>query len=174
MNYNQQVDESFCHLDEKPSSEQECAAAPCHSVYQFWPNNQPYFPYEPRSHPGHSSWNVPSADHQWRTGPWGSVCFLLFLIYFHTYLAAVCLQIIPLFKAQALLPLRFDEPSIWDNLPHHSARVRVRGASRGEWSCVRTQRAAALITVTRESNLVSQRAVTRDLVLCGITASGER
>ncbi|KAK3558847.1 hypothetical protein QTP86_028719, partial [Hemibagrus guttatus] len=72
MNYNQQVDESFCHLDEKPSSEQECAAAPCHSAYQLWPNNQPYFPPDPRSHPGHSSWNVPSADHQWRTGPWGS------------------------------------------------------------------------------------------------------
>ncbi|XP_053497011.1 A disintegrin and metalloproteinase with thrombospondin motifs 20 [Ictalurus furcatus] len=72
MNYNQQMDESFCHLDEKPSSEQECAAAPCHSAYQLWPNNQPYFPPDPRSHPGHSSWNVPSADHQWRTGPWGS------------------------------------------------------------------------------------------------------
>lgn len=76
MNYNQQVDESFCHLDEKPSSEQECAAAPCHSAYQLWPNNQPYFPSDPRSHPGHSSWNVPSADHQWRTGPWGSVTSL--------------------------------------------------------------------------------------------------
>ncbi|GAA6089903.1 A disintegrin and metalloproteinase with thrombospondin motifs 20 isoform X1 [Tachysurus ichikawai] len=72
MNYNQQVDESFCHLDEKPSSEQECAAAPCHSAYQLLPNNQPYFPPDPHSHPGHSSWNVPSTDHQWRTGPWGS------------------------------------------------------------------------------------------------------
>ncbi|TSK13404.1 A disintegrin and metalloproteinase with thrombospondin motifs 20 [Bagarius yarrelli] len=72
MNYNQQVDESFCHLDEKPSSEQECAAVPCHTVYQLWPNNQPYLPSDPRSHPGHSSWNNPSADHQWRTGPWGS------------------------------------------------------------------------------------------------------
>ncbi|XP_060742765.1 A disintegrin and metalloproteinase with thrombospondin motifs 20-like [Tachysurus vachellii] len=72
MNYNQQVDESFCHLDEKPSSEQECAPAPCHSAYQLLPNNQPYFPPDPRSHPGHSSWNVPSTDHQWRTGPWGS------------------------------------------------------------------------------------------------------
>ncbi|XP_062858960.1 A disintegrin and metalloproteinase with thrombospondin motifs 20-like [Trichomycterus rosablanca] len=72
MNYNQQVDESYCHPDEKPSTDQECAAAPCHSVYQLWPKNQPYFPRDPRSHPGHSSWNVPSADHQWRTGPWGS------------------------------------------------------------------------------------------------------
>uniref|UniRef100_A0A8B9KFK5 ADAM metallopeptidase with thrombospondin type 1 motif 20 n=1 Tax=Astyanax mexicanus TaxID=7994 RepID=A0A8B9KFK5_ASTMX len=72
MNYNQQVDESYCHPDEKPSTEQECAAVPCHSVYTHWPNNQPYFPYDPGSHPGHSSWNVPSADNQWRTGPWGS------------------------------------------------------------------------------------------------------
>uniref|UniRef100_A0AAR2JAB6 Peptidase M12B domain-containing protein n=1 Tax=Pygocentrus nattereri TaxID=42514 RepID=A0AAR2JAB6_PYGNA len=72
VNYNQQVDESFCHPDEKPSTEQECAAVPCHSVYHLWPNNQPYFPYDPGSHPGHSSWNVPSADNQWRTGPWGS------------------------------------------------------------------------------------------------------
>ncbi|XP_072528272.1 A disintegrin and metalloproteinase with thrombospondin motifs 20 isoform X2 [Salminus brasiliensis] len=72
MNYNQQVDESFCHPDEKPSTDQECAALPCHSVYHIWPNNQPYFPYDTGSHPGHSSWNVPSADNQWRTGPWGS------------------------------------------------------------------------------------------------------
>uniref|UniRef100_A0A4W4GZL7 ADAM metallopeptidase with thrombospondin type 1 motif 20 n=1 Tax=Electrophorus electricus TaxID=8005 RepID=A0A4W4GZL7_ELEEL len=72
MNYNQQVDESFCPLDEKPSSEQECAAAPCPSVYHLWPNNQPYFPQDPSSHLGHSSWNVPSTDNQWRTGPWGS------------------------------------------------------------------------------------------------------
>ncbi|KAI4905651.1 hypothetical protein NFI96_011351 [Prochilodus magdalenae] len=72
MNYDQQVDESFCHPEEKPSPEQECATVPCHSVFHHWPNNQPYFPYDPGSHPGHSSWNVPSADNQWRTGPWGS------------------------------------------------------------------------------------------------------
>ncbi|XP_076863283.1 A disintegrin and metalloproteinase with thrombospondin motifs 20 isoform X2 [Brachyhypopomus gauderio] len=72
MNYNQQVDESSCHPEEKPGSEQECVAAPCPSVYHLWPNNQPSFPHKTASHPGHSSWNVPSADHQWRTGPWGS------------------------------------------------------------------------------------------------------
>ncbi|XP_073687371.1 A disintegrin and metalloproteinase with thrombospondin motifs 20 [Garra rufa] len=71
MNYHHQVDESFCHPDERPSTEQECAAAPCQSSYN-WPNNQPYFPHDPSSHPGHHSWNVPSADNQWRTGPWGA------------------------------------------------------------------------------------------------------
>ncbi|RXN17868.1 A disintegrin and metallo ase with thrombospondin motifs 20 [Labeo rohita] len=71
MNYHHQVDESFCHPDERPSTEQECAAAPCKSSYH-WPNNQPYVPYDPGNHPGHHSWNVPSADNQWRTGPWGA------------------------------------------------------------------------------------------------------
>ncbi|KAL0155580.1 hypothetical protein M9458_049843, partial [Cirrhinus mrigala] len=71
MNYHHQVDESFCHPDERPSTEQECAAAPCQSSYH-WPNNQPYFPYDPGNHPGHHSWNVPSANNQWRTGPWGA------------------------------------------------------------------------------------------------------
>ncbi|XP_057185517.1 A disintegrin and metalloproteinase with thrombospondin motifs 20 isoform X2 [Triplophysa rosa] len=71
MNYHHQVDESFCHPDDKPNTEQECAVAPCQSSYQ-WPNNQPYLPRDPGSHPGHHSWNVPSADNQWRTGPWGA------------------------------------------------------------------------------------------------------
>ncbi|XP_051546241.1 A disintegrin and metalloproteinase with thrombospondin motifs 20-like [Myxocyprinus asiaticus] len=71
MNYHHQVDESFCHPDERPSTEQECAAAPCQSSYQR-PNNQPHFNYDPGKHPGHHSWNVPSADNQWRTGPWGA------------------------------------------------------------------------------------------------------
>nr|XP_055048355.1 A disintegrin and metalloproteinase with thrombospondin motifs 20 [Misgurnus anguillicaudatus] len=70
MNYHHQLDDSFCHPDEKPSTEQECTATPCQSSYQ-WPNNQPHLPYDPGSHPGHHSWNVPSADNQWRTGPWG-------------------------------------------------------------------------------------------------------
>ncbi|XP_016105374.1 A disintegrin and metalloproteinase with thrombospondin motifs 20-like [Sinocyclocheilus grahami] len=67
MSYHHQLDESFCDPDERPSTEQECAAAPCQSSYH-WPNNQPHFPYDPSSH----SWNVPSADNQWRTGPWGA------------------------------------------------------------------------------------------------------
>ncbi|XP_042608722.1 A disintegrin and metalloproteinase with thrombospondin motifs 20-like [Cyprinus carpio] len=67
MSYHHQLDESFCDPDERPSAEQECAAAPCQSSYH-WPNNQPHFPYDPSSH----SWNVPSADNQWRTGPWGA------------------------------------------------------------------------------------------------------
>ncbi|ROL48379.1 A disintegrin and metalloproteinase with thrombospondin motifs 20 [Anabarilius grahami] len=71
MNYHHQVDESFCHPEERPSTEQECAPVPCQSSYH-WPNNQPYFPYDPGNHPGHHSWNVPSADNQWRTGPWGA------------------------------------------------------------------------------------------------------
>ncbi|CAB1323371.1 unnamed protein product, partial [Coregonus sp. 'balchen'] len=70
-NYHHQVDESFCDQDERPSTEQECTAAPCPSVYRQRPNDQPYSPHNPASHPGHSSWNVPSADNQWRTGPWG-------------------------------------------------------------------------------------------------------
>uniref|UniRef100_A0AAY4EBT9 A disintegrin and metalloproteinase with thrombospondin motifs 20 n=1 Tax=Denticeps clupeoides TaxID=299321 RepID=A0AAY4EBT9_9TELE len=70
--YHQQVDESLCHPDGKPSGEQECVAAPCPSVYHPRANNPPYTPHDPRSHPGHSAWNVPSAAHQWRTGPWGA------------------------------------------------------------------------------------------------------
>uniref|UniRef100_A0A8C8M024 ADAM metallopeptidase with thrombospondin type 1 motif 20 n=1 Tax=Oncorhynchus tshawytscha TaxID=74940 RepID=A0A8C8M024_ONCTS len=70
-NYHHQVDESFCDQDERPSTEQECTGAPCPSVYRQRPNDQPYSPHDPASHPGHSSWNVPSADNQWRTGPWG-------------------------------------------------------------------------------------------------------
>lgn len=113
MNYNQQVDESFCHLDEKPSLEQECAAAPCHSAYQLWPNNHPYFPQDPRSHPGHSSWNVPSTDHQWRTGPWGSVCSLLFIRY---YQSSSIFANDPTFYSTGLAFL-FDEQSVWDDFP---------------------------------------------------------
>ncbi|CAG08653.1 unnamed protein product, partial [Tetraodon nigroviridis] len=73
-NYHQPVDQSFCHPDEKPSMEQECIAAPCPSVYRRQRiNDQPYgYPQDPGRHPGHSSWNVPSADNQWRTGPWGA------------------------------------------------------------------------------------------------------
>ncbi|XP_071199090.1 A disintegrin and metalloproteinase with thrombospondin motifs 20-like [Salvelinus alpinus] len=70
-NYHHQVDESFCDQDERPSTEHECTATPCPSVYHQRPNDQPYSPHNPASHPGHSSWNVPSADNQWRTGPWG-------------------------------------------------------------------------------------------------------
>uniref|UniRef100_A0A673HYE0 A disintegrin and metalloproteinase with thrombospondin motifs 20-like n=1 Tax=Sinocyclocheilus rhinocerous TaxID=307959 RepID=A0A673HYE0_9TELE len=43
MSYHHQLDESFCDPDERPSTEQECAAAPCQSSYH-WPNNQPHFP----------------------------------------------------------------------------------------------------------------------------------
>ncbi|XP_058622757.1 A disintegrin and metalloproteinase with thrombospondin motifs 20 isoform X2 [Onychostoma macrolepis] len=67
MSYHHQLDESFCDPGERPSAEQECAAAPCQSSYH-WPNNQPHLPYDPGQH----SWNVPSADNQWRTGPWGA------------------------------------------------------------------------------------------------------
>ncbi|TNN62701.1 A disintegrin and metalloproteinase with thrombospondin motifs 20 [Liparis tanakae] len=73
-NYHQPVEQSFCDPDEKPAAEQECAAAPCPSVYHRQRiNDQPYgYPQDPGRHPGHSSWNVPSADNQWRTGPWGA------------------------------------------------------------------------------------------------------
>ncbi|XP_029009602.1 A disintegrin and metalloproteinase with thrombospondin motifs 20 isoform X2 [Betta splendens] len=73
-NYHQPVDQALCDPDERPGAEQECAAAPCSSVYQRQRiSDQPYgYPQDPRHHPGHSSWNVPSADNQWRTGPWGS------------------------------------------------------------------------------------------------------
>lgn len=75
-NYHQPVDQSFCDPDEKPATEQECAAPPCSSVFHRQRiNDQPYgYPQDPGRHPGHSSWNVPSADNQWRTGPWGAVC----------------------------------------------------------------------------------------------------
>ncbi|CAG5957760.1 unnamed protein product [Menidia menidia] len=73
-NYHQPVEPSFCDPDERPPAEQECAAAPCPSVYSRQPvYQQPYgYPQDPGRHPGHSSWNVPSADNQWRTGPWGA------------------------------------------------------------------------------------------------------
>uniref|UniRef100_A0A3B4YNL9 ADAM metallopeptidase with thrombospondin type 1 motif 20 n=1 Tax=Seriola lalandi dorsalis TaxID=1841481 RepID=A0A3B4YNL9_SERLL len=73
-NYHQPVDQSFCDPDEKPVTEQECTAAPCSSIYHRQRiNDQPYgYPQDPGRHPGHSSWNVPSADNQWRTGPWGA------------------------------------------------------------------------------------------------------
>ncbi|KAL4005532.1 hypothetical protein ACER0C_005245 [Sarotherodon galilaeus] len=73
-NYPQPVDQSFCDPDERPVTEQECTAAPCPSVYHRQRiNDQPYeYPQDPGRHPGHSSWNVPSADNQWRTGPWGA------------------------------------------------------------------------------------------------------
>lgn len=75
-NYHQPVDQSFCDPDEKPATEQDCTAAPCSSIYHRQRiNDQPYgYPQDPGRHPGHSSWNVPSADNQWRTGPWGAVC----------------------------------------------------------------------------------------------------
>lgn len=75
-NYHLPVDPSFCHPDEKPAMEQECTSGPCSSVYNRQRiNDQPYgYPQDPGRHPGHSSWNVPSADNQWRTGPWGAVC----------------------------------------------------------------------------------------------------
>ncbi|MEQ2163482.1 hypothetical protein GOODEAATRI_030575, partial [Goodea atripinnis] len=73
-NYHQPVDQSFCNPDERPSAEQECNTAPCPSVYNRQHiYEQPYgYPQDPGHHPGHSSWNVPSADNQWRTGPWGA------------------------------------------------------------------------------------------------------
>uniref|UniRef100_A0A3Q3JML9 Peptidase M12B domain-containing protein n=1 Tax=Monopterus albus TaxID=43700 RepID=A0A3Q3JML9_MONAL len=73
-NYHQPVDEAFCEPDERPVTEQECTAAPCSSIYHRQRiNDQPYgYPQDSRHHPGHSSWNVPSADNQWRTGPWGA------------------------------------------------------------------------------------------------------
>ncbi|KAG8012798.1 A disintegrin and metalloproteinase with thrombospondin motifs 20 [Nibea albiflora] len=73
-NYHQSVDQSLCDPDEKPAVEQECSAAPCSSIYHRQRiNDQPYgYPQDPGRHPGHSSWNVPSADNQWRTGPWGA------------------------------------------------------------------------------------------------------
>ncbi|KAF7660784.1 hypothetical protein LDENG_00275340 [Lucifuga dentata] len=71
-NYHQPVDQSFCDPDERPVTEQECMALPCSSIYRQR-IDQPYgYPQDPGHHPGHSSWNVPSADNQWRTGPWGS------------------------------------------------------------------------------------------------------
>ncbi|XP_054880506.1 A disintegrin and metalloproteinase with thrombospondin motifs 20 [Poeciliopsis prolifica] len=73
-NYHQPVDQSFCDPDERPAAEQECTAAPCPSAYNRQHiYEQPYgYPQDPGRHPGHSSWNVPSADNQWRTGPWGA------------------------------------------------------------------------------------------------------
>uniref|UniRef100_A0A672ZSK0 ADAM metallopeptidase with thrombospondin type 1 motif 20 n=1 Tax=Sphaeramia orbicularis TaxID=375764 RepID=A0A672ZSK0_9TELE len=73
-NYHQPVDHSFCDPDERPATEQECTAVPCSSIYHRQRiNDQPYgYPQDPGRHPGHSSWNVPSADNQWRTGPWGA------------------------------------------------------------------------------------------------------
>ncbi|PWA28495.1 hypothetical protein CCH79_00016334 [Gambusia affinis] len=73
-NYHQPVDQSFCDPDERPAAEQECTAAPCPSAYNRQHiYEQPYgYPQDPGHHPGHSSWNVPSADNQWRTGPWGA------------------------------------------------------------------------------------------------------
>lgn len=75
-NYHHPVDQSFCDNDDKPATEQECTAGPCPSVYNRQRiYEQPYgYPQDPGHHPGHSSWNVPSADNQWRTGPWGAVC----------------------------------------------------------------------------------------------------
>ncbi|XP_062418980.1 A disintegrin and metalloproteinase with thrombospondin motifs 20-like [Pungitius pungitius] len=73
-NYHQPVERSFCDPDEQIATEQECTAAPCPSVYsRRRSDEQPYgYPQDPGRHPGHSSWNVPSADNQWRTGPWGA------------------------------------------------------------------------------------------------------
>uniref|UniRef100_H2LDH7 ADAM metallopeptidase with thrombospondin type 1 motif 20 n=3 Tax=Oryzias latipes TaxID=8090 RepID=H2LDH7_ORYLA len=73
-NYHHPVDQSFCDNDDKPATEQECTAGPCPSVYNRQRiYEQPYgYPQDPGHHPGHSSWNVPSADNQWRTGPWGA------------------------------------------------------------------------------------------------------
>uniref|UniRef100_A0AAQ4QK56 ADAM metallopeptidase with thrombospondin type 1 motif 20 n=1 Tax=Gasterosteus aculeatus aculeatus TaxID=481459 RepID=A0AAQ4QK56_GASAC len=73
-NYHQPVDRSFCDPEEQTVTEQECTAAPCPSVHHRQRiNDQPYgYPQDPGRHPGHSSWNVPSADNQWRTGPWGA------------------------------------------------------------------------------------------------------
>uniref|UniRef100_A0A3B3BUW3 ADAM metallopeptidase with thrombospondin type 1 motif 20 n=1 Tax=Oryzias melastigma TaxID=30732 RepID=A0A3B3BUW3_ORYME len=73
-NYHHPVDQSFCDSDDKPAAEQECTAGPCPSVYNRQRiYEQPYgYPQDPGHHPGHSSWNVPSADNQWRTGPWGA------------------------------------------------------------------------------------------------------
>uniref|UniRef100_A0A3B3VED0 ADAM metallopeptidase with thrombospondin type 1 motif 20 n=1 Tax=Poecilia latipinna TaxID=48699 RepID=A0A3B3VED0_9TELE len=72
--YHQPVDQSLCDPDERPAAEQECTAAPCPSAYNRQHiYEQPYgYPQDPGRHPGHSSWNVPSADNQWRTGPWGA------------------------------------------------------------------------------------------------------
>ncbi|XP_068168609.1 A disintegrin and metalloproteinase with thrombospondin motifs 20 isoform X1 [Antennarius striatus] len=73
-NYHLPVDQLFCDPDEKPSTEQECTTTPCSSIHHRQRiNDQPYgYPQDPGRHPGHSSWNVPSADNQWRTGPWGA------------------------------------------------------------------------------------------------------
>ncbi|XP_054631701.1 A disintegrin and metalloproteinase with thrombospondin motifs 20-like isoform X1 [Dunckerocampus dactyliophorus] len=72
-NYHQPVDQSFCDPDERPATEQECSAAPCSVSRRLRINDQPYgYPKDPGRHPGHNSWNVPSTDNQWRTGPWGA------------------------------------------------------------------------------------------------------
>ncbi|XP_056454312.1 A disintegrin and metalloproteinase with thrombospondin motifs 20 [Gadus chalcogrammus] len=73
-NYHQPVDPSFCDPDERPGAGQECTAAPCtstsSSVFQRQRSNEQ--PHGYPQDPGHRSWNVPSSDNQWRTGPWGA------------------------------------------------------------------------------------------------------
>ncbi|CAL8321124.1 unnamed protein product, partial [Gadus morhua 'NCC'] len=73
-NYHQPVDPSFCDPDERPDAGQECTAAPCtstsSSVFQRQRSNEQ--PHGYPQDPGHRSWNVPSSDNQWRTGPWGA------------------------------------------------------------------------------------------------------
>ncbi|KAK6488239.1 A disintegrin and metalloproteinase with thrombospondin motifs 20-like [Huso huso] len=82
-NYHHQIDEGLCDPDDRPPSEQECIAAPCPSLYHLFPSNQPaHFPsvdyqrphldHPPQDSASHNNWNVPSADNQWRTGPWGA------------------------------------------------------------------------------------------------------
>lgn len=93
--------------------------------------------------------------------------------YFSHIIAALFLLIILLSKGQAVLLFLIN--NLFGMIfPCHSAPVHVRGVSRGEWWCVRTQKVTALITVMRESNLASLRAVTQDRVLCGTMAAGER
>ncbi|KAI1882299.1 hypothetical protein AGOR_G00249250 [Albula goreensis] len=62
-----QAEEGFCDPDQRPATEQECRAPPCLAVYPQNINDQPHV--SPGAYP---SWNVPSTEHQWRTGPWSA------------------------------------------------------------------------------------------------------
>lgn len=80
------------------------------------------------------------------------MCFSFFFSYFFVFLNSLLLSL--------FVP--------------NSVPVPVPEAFRGEWSSVKTQKDEVTVTVMKESNLPSPRAVTLDPALCGTTVCGER
>lgn len=85
VNHHQQIDENYCDPEGRPAKEQECNMPSCQPVYRHeYPGHlidQDYPSIHKVHHSQDNTRNLPSpGGNQWRTGPWGAVSKLLFIL----------------------------------------------------------------------------------------------